>query len=74
MQDRMFNTADILVYRCPVIDGFLRKWKLVILRISVAQVVPGGAKESIHGISLTLSRFTANRANAIYKVFRGRKR
>ena len=74
MQDRMFNAAYILIYRCPVINRFLRKWKFGIFRISVAQVVPGGAKESIHGISLTLSRFTANRANAIYKVFRGRKR
>ena len=67
MQYRMFHTADVLIHVHPVIRLFFIKRKPCIMRIGVAQIIPGGAHKGVHGIGFTLSRATAVRTGGMHK-------
>ena len=53
VQDSMFNPADILIHRQPIVGGLAGKSCLA-LGIGEARKIPGGFKESIKSVGLTL--------------------
>ena len=69
MQDSMLDTADVLVNRCPVVDFILGKGSLIIFRVGVAQVIPGGADKGVHGIRFALGIGTTLRTLAVDERF-----
>ena len=74
MQDRMFNTADILIDGAPVGIQFFRKRRLVIFRVGIAQIIPGRTQERIHGIRFTYRISAALRAFTMQEAFTGGQR
>ena len=62
VQDRVLDPADVLVHRQPVVDEVPAERRLVVLRIRVAQVVPGRVDERVHRVGLALRRAAALRA------------
>ena len=70
----MFDTADVLVNRTPVVVNFFSKRQFVVFRIGITQVVPRGAQEGVHGIGFTSCRATAFGAGAIQESFGSSKR
>ena len=73
MHYRMFNSTNILIYRCPSICVRFFKWLIRIMRIQISQIVPRRVNESIHRISFS-STFFPIRQNHILKLFRSFKR
>ena len=74
MQNSMLNTADILVYRTPIVIEFLVKRHLVVVCVGITQIIPGGAQEGVHGIGFTGCVSTAFRAFAVNEFFGGCQR
>ena len=69
MKDSMLDAADILVNRSPVIYLVLGKWHLVIVWISVAEIIPGGANKGIHGIGFPAGCLAAFWTGAVNEAF-----
>ena len=63
----MFHSADVLVYVHPVIYFFFAKRRFCILRITVAQEIPGGIQERVHGIQFSSGRLAADRTCGVHK-------
>ena len=74
VEDCVFDTADVLVNRTPVVVNFFSKRQFVVFRIGITQVIPRGAQEGVHGISFTSCRTTAFGASAIQESFGSSKR
>ena len=69
MQNCMLDTADILVNRGPVIYFVFCKRCFIVFRVGIAQVIPGGAQEGVHGVGFASCRLAAFRAGAVYEAF-----
>ena len=67
MQNGMLDAANVLVNRSPVIYLVLVKRQLVVMRVSVAEIIPGRTDKGIHGIGLTPCRLAALRAGAVHE-------
>ena len=70
----MLDTADILIYRAPVVVDVLSKRQLVVACVGITQIIPGGAQEGVHGIGFAGCISAAFRAFAMNKFFRGSQR
>ena len=59
VKDRVLNATDVLVDRQPLINGLLGKGQLTVLGVAVAQEIPAGTHEGVHGVGLPAGRFAA---------------
>ncbi len=67
VQNSVFDPADVLVHRQPVIGRSRVDHALVILRAGVAGVVPGAFNEGIHGVGFALGGGATLRTAALIK-------
>ena len=74
MQDRMLDTADILIDRSPVINSFFAERGSGVFRVGIPQIIPGRTQEGIHSIGLAAGRLAAFGAGAIDKAVAGCQR
>jgi len=65
MQDGVLDPPGVLVHRHPVVGLRLVERLRRLTRAGVAQEVPGGVDERIHGVGLPPRRLAANRANRV---------
>ena len=65
MQRRMLHTAVIPVNRAPVFHGLFRSKRLIVMRIHIAQEVPGRTCPLRHGIGFTFCRTAAARTGRV---------
>ena len=68
MQGGMLHTAIVPVNRHPVVEGFLACKCLIIMRVDIAEEVPGRACPLWHGVRLPLCGSTATRTGGINPV------
>ncbi|CRM87541.1 hypothetical protein [Pseudomonas sp. 22 E 5] len=69
----MFDTADVLIHRQPMVGrGFLDQAALVVRR-GVARVVPRRLDEGVHRVGFTLGRRAAFRATALVELRHARQ-
>ena len=68
MKNRMLNAADIHVNRQVLVSLFSGDKLFVIVRIHIAQEIPGGAGPLRHGVRLSLGCLSALRAGAVYPI------
>ena len=71
MKDGVFNAADVLVYRTPVAINFFGKRRLIVFRIGITEIIPGGTQEGVHGIRFPGSVSAALGALAVQEAFTG---
>ena len=64
----MLDAADVVIDGHPTVGGFLGEGQLGVVRIGIAQVIPAGAGEGVHGIGLALGRAAADRAGGLVEV------
>ena len=62
VQNRVLNTADVLVHRRPI-GRALGDHSLAVAWVAVAHVVPARIDKGIHGVGLTPRRFAAHGAS-----------
>ena len=75
MQDRVFDAADVLVDRRPVVAFVDVPGRFHVARVGIAEIVPGRADERIHRVGFAAGRFAAFRALAVDKLAdRGQRR
>src|SRR2546429_1803656 len=55
VQNRMLNAAHILIHRLPLLHLLLVPCLLCIVRVGIAQEVPGRVNEGVHRISFARS-------------------
>ena len=70
----MLHAAIVPVHGHPVVQGLLAGQGIFVLRIRVAQEVPGGACPLGHGVRLPLGRATATGTGGVHPVLHGRQR
>ena len=61
----MLDAADVVIDGHPTVGGLAGEGQLGVVRVGIAQVIPAGAGEGVHGIGLTLGRATADRAGRL---------
>ena len=64
----MFDAADVVIDGHPTVGGLAGEGQLGVVRIGIAQVIPAGAGEGVHGIGLALGRAAADRAGGLIEV------
>ncbi len=64
----MFDTADVLIHRQPVVGRLRVDHALVIVRAGVAGEVPGRLDEGVHGVGFALGWCAAFRARAYVEL------
>ena len=64
MQDRVLDPADVLVDRQPVVDHAAVERPVVVVRVGVAQEVPGRVDERVHRVRLALRRHRRTRGTS----------
>ena len=69
MQDCMFDTAHVLVYRHPVVRFCRVEYRSLIRRIGIAKEIPGRIDKRIHGIGFPFRRSTASGTGNVEPVF-----
>ncbi len=74
VQDGVFDTADVLVHRQPVVGSRRVDHALVVVRAGVAGEVPGRLDEGVHGVGFALGRCAALRAAALVELGHLRQR
>ena len=70
----MLHTAVVPVDRRPVFERLFRGERLVVVRVHIAQEIPGRACPLGHGVSLSLGRAAAARAGRVDPVGHVRER
>ena len=65
----MLDSADILVYRHPIIRLHTVEDSILITRIGIAQEIPRRIHKSIHRICFSLRRSPTTRTRNIYPTF-----
>src|SRR5476649_440928 len=69
----VFDAADVLIHRQPVVGrGFFHQTAFIVRR-GVTSVVPRGLDEGVHGVGFTLGRCTAFRAGALVEFGHARQ-
>jgi len=75
MQNGMFNAADILINRHPVIQFLAIKTGLgIAIRAAIAVEIPGRFHKRVHRVRLPSGLAAAFRASRIHEFFQGRER
>ncbi len=74
MQDRVFDTADVLVDRHPLGERVEVPGLLGIGWVTVTEKIPGRVDKSVHRVGLAAGVSTAGRAGHVDPVVRGGKR
>ena len=74
MQRGVLHAAVVPVDRRPVFERFLGGQRLVVVRVHIAQEVPGGACPLRHGVGLALCRAAAVRTGGVHPVGHVRQR
>ena len=64
----MLDAADVVVDRHEAVGCLARERELGVMRVGVAQVVPAGAGEGVHGVSLAAGRGSAHGAGGLVKL------
>ena len=67
MHDGMFDPADILVNRHPVIHPLTVERSIQKIRAAVTKEIPGRLNKGVHGIGLAPRRLTTQRAGYVDK-------
>ncbi len=67
VQNGVFDAADILVDRQPVVGGFGVDRLRAVAGVEVAQEVPAGVDERVHRVGLAPRRFAALRAGTVHE-------
>ena len=68
MQNGVLDATDVVIDGHPTIGSLSGEGQLGVVRIGIAQVVPAGAGEGVHGIGLALGRATADRAGGLVEL------
>ena len=68
VQNGMLDAADVVIDGHPTVCRLAGEGQLGVVRIGIAQVIPAGACEGVHGIGLALSRAAADRAGGLVEV------
>ena len=68
MQNGMLDAADVVIDGHPTVGGLTGEGQLGVVRIGIAQVIPAGTGEGVHGIGLALGRAAADRAGALVEL------
>ena len=64
----MLDAADVVIDGHPTVGGLTGEGQLGVVRIGIAQVIPAGAGEGVHGIGLALGRAAADRAGSLVEL------
>ena len=72
VQNRVFNSPDVLINRHPLCGGFWRKRNIAVKWVSKTKVIPTRVDKRVHGVGFPLSSFAANRTRDIDEFFMGR--
>ena len=64
----MLDAADVVIDGHPTVGCLAGEGQLGVVRVGIAQVIPAGAGERVHGIGLALSRAAADRAGGLVEV------
>ena len=68
MQNRVLNSANILIDGKPILRGPRTKRRVVVVRVGVAVEVPGRIDEGVHGVGFAARRTSTLRASRIYEL------
>ena len=74
VEDRMLDAAGVLIDRHPVVHLLLVERQRLVLRVGVAQEVPGRVDKGVHGVGLTTRRLAAFRAGGVEEKGRVQQR
>ena len=64
----MLDAANVVIDGHPTVGRLAGEGQLGVVRVGIAQVIPAGAGEGVHGIGLTLGRATADRAGGLVEL------
>ena len=64
----MLDAADVVIDGHPTVCRLAGEGQLGVVRVGIAQVIPAGAGEGVHGIGLALGRAAADRAGGLVEV------
>ena len=68
VQNGVLDAADVVIDRHPAVGGLAGEGQLGVVRVGIAQVIPAGAGEGVHGIGLALGRAAADRAGGLVEL------
>src|SRR5471032_432972 len=74
VKNGVFDTADVLIHRQPVVGRRFLDQAALVVRRGVTGVVPRGLDEGVHGVGFTLGRLAAFRAVALVELGHARQR
>ena len=68
VQDGVLDAADVVVHGHPAVGGLAGERQLIVVWVRVADVVPAGAREGVHGVGLAARGATALGTGALVEV------
>ena len=68
VQDRVLDAAHVLVHRQPAVNLGALKRQGGVVGIAIAQVVPAGTHEGVHGVGLAPGRLAAAGAGHVHPI------
>ena len=68
VQNGVLDAANVVIDGHPTVGSLAGEGQLGVVRVGIAQVIPAGAGEGVHGIGLTLGRAAADRAGGLVEV------
>ena len=68
VQNGVLDAADVVIDGHPTIGSLAGEGQLGVVRVGIAQVIPAGASEGVHGIGLALGRAAADRAGGLVEL------
>ena len=68
VQNGVLDAADVVIDGHPTVGSLAGEGQLGVVRVGIAQVIPAGAGEGVHGIGLALGRATADRAGGLVEL------
>ena len=64
----MLDATDVVIDGHPTVGSLAGEGQIGVVRIGIAQVIPAGAGEGVHGIGLALGRAAADRAGGLVEL------
>ena len=64
----MLDAANVVIDGHPTVGSLAGEGQLGVVRVGIAQVIPAGAGEGVHGIGLALGRAAADRAGGLVEL------
>ena len=68
VQNGVLDATDVVIDGHPTVGCLAGERQLGVARVGIAQVIPAGAGEGVHGIGLALRRAAADRAGGLVEV------